>query len=128
MFTCANKKCIPNWWRCDTADDCGDNSDELDCANSYPSPQGNKSPDVSVCSDNHYQCNTGECINESWICDGQKDCPNGDDESNCGAVTKCTTSEFKCRIDSSCIPVSFVFNCVYYNFSTNKRLFLCLRC
>ena len=28
---CKNKNCIGDSWKCDSEDDCGDNSDETDC-------------------------------------------------------------------------------------------------
>ncbi len=31
QFTCENQRCIPLPWKCDDADDCGDNSDEVNC-------------------------------------------------------------------------------------------------
>lgn len=31
QFTCKNKFCKPLFWVCDTVNDCGDNSDELEC-------------------------------------------------------------------------------------------------
>ena len=30
-FKCDNHKCIPITWACDSADDCGDRSDEIAC-------------------------------------------------------------------------------------------------
>lgn len=31
QFTCKNKFCKPLFWVCDNVNDCGDNSDELEC-------------------------------------------------------------------------------------------------
>lgn len=32
QFTCKNKLCKPVFWLCDSVNDCGDNSDELECS------------------------------------------------------------------------------------------------
>ena len=39
---------------------------------------------TSYCSDDEYQCsgNNG-CVPIGWLCDGQPDCQNGDDENGC---------------------------------------------
>ncbi|KAF3833405.1 hypothetical protein F7725_024609 [Dissostichus mawsoni] len=37
QFHCSNGKCVPDWWRCNSMDECGDNSDEELCLDS-PSP------------------------------------------------------------------------------------------
>ena len=31
-FKCGNDKCVSAQWKCDGQDDCGDNSDEAQCA------------------------------------------------------------------------------------------------
>ena len=49
--------------------DCGDYADEATCE----------------CADGEVNC--GRCIPEAWWCDTVPDCPNGDDESNCGNRT-----------------------------------------
>jgi hypothetical protein len=33
-----------------------------------------------VCNDNEYQCQTGQCIQLSWVCDGEWDCSDASDE------------------------------------------------
>jgi hypothetical protein len=35
------------------------------------------------CKVNQYQCKSGECILNSWVCDGVKDCDDGSDEAVC---------------------------------------------
>lgn len=71
-FSCANHNCINADWRCDFDDDCGDNSDELNC------PQ-------STCETNGgYKCGNkttgGICLRKEWKCDGQLDCRDKSDE------------------------------------------------
>ena len=29
------------------------------------------------------QCDSGSCISSSWVCDGDSDCPGGEDEIDC---------------------------------------------
>lgn len=69
-FSCANGRCLIDLWRCDTQDDCGDNSDEIGC-------------ESTVCAPDYFRCSSGMCISKSWLCDAWKDCPNGEDEDNC---------------------------------------------
>ncbi len=37
------------------------------------------------CGENGYQCYDGSCIENSKICDFDKDCLNNEDEAECGA-------------------------------------------
>lgn len=63
---------------------------------------------VSPCLSLEYQCNDRiTCIHKSWVCDGEKDCPGGDDETapNCQNIT-CRPDQFQCK-DRSCIPGHF---------------------
>ncbi|XP_025834721.1 sortilin-related receptor-like isoform X2 [Agrilus planipennis] len=112
MFLCKNKNCIPSWWKCDMADDCGDNSDEEGCF--YPSsviPTTDLATTMKphVCPQDYFQCATGECISLSWICDGSRDCKGGEDEMHCEGARHCSDAdEFKCRMDGSCIDITKV--------------------
>ncbi|KAG0716890.1 Low-density lipoprotein receptor-related protein 1 [Chionoecetes opilio] len=84
MFVCASTyKCIPFWWKCDTQDDCGDNSDEPEECRPY------------ICTPGQFQCINGTCIHPSQICDNHKHCPDGSDESDCDEYV-CVLSQFKC--------------------------------
>ncbi|XP_065210079.1 low-density lipoprotein receptor-related protein 6 [Planococcus citri] len=55
---------------------------------------------IPPCDKEHYNCDqmSGECIPNTWRCDGTVDCPDGSDEENC---PKCV-DEFKCA-DGFCV-------------------------
>jgi len=40
--------------------------------------------DFVDCPMNQYRCPNAQCIMSEWLCDGQVDCPNAEDESSCG--------------------------------------------
>lgn len=71
QFHCSNGKCIPDWWRCNSMDECGDNSDEEMCVDSPFSFQ--------PCSLNQFPCLSRytriyTCLPHSLRCDGSIDC------------------------------------------------------
>lgn len=33
------------------------------------------------CSDDKFRCSSGACVNRNWLCNGFRDCHDGDDES-----------------------------------------------
>lgn len=41
-----------------------------------------------TCLPNHFRCNSGACIMNSWVCDGYKDCTDGSDEDACPTSSK----------------------------------------
>ena len=49
----------------------------------------------------HNTCDNGVCVSSDSICDGIKDCDDGEDEINC----TCGHDQFQCN-DGTCIPVS----------------------
>jgi len=69
QFTCENKRCISQSWRCDNEDDCGDRSDEMNC---------------EACKEGEFTCGNGKCIRQSWRCDLDNDCGDESDEMDCG--------------------------------------------
>lgn len=68
-WQCANKRCIPEAWRCDSENDCGDNSDEdvYNCAS-------------RICQPGYFKCANNHCIPQDWKCDVDNDCGDYSDE------------------------------------------------
>ncbi|GAA6231029.1 low-density lipoprotein receptor-related protein 12 isoform X2 [Lates japonicus] len=84
QFHCSNGKCIPDWWRCNSMDECGDNSDEELCVDSPFSFQ--------PCSLNQFPCLSRytriyTCLPHSLRCDGSIDCQDLGDEIDCDVPT-----------------------------------------
>lgn len=112
MFRCDNKKCVPYWWKCDSVDDCGDNSDERGCGNGELStePSVISTLQPRICRDHQFQCYNGDCMDYTGVCDGTPDCTNGEDELHCDGFVGCRSDQFKCRLDGSCIALINVCN------------------
>ncbi|XP_055841442.1 sortilin-related receptor-like [Episyrphus balteatus] len=114
MFQCSNTKCIPMWWKCDNVNDCGDNSDELGCNNSKTLTTPNESinskgiQENKKCSFAEFECDSGSCISKAYVCDGTKDCINGEDEEHCieNANDTCRKDQFRCIADKTCLPIT----------------------
>ena len=80
--------------------DCVDGEDEIDC--------GNRTVDnrTEVCKADEFTCLEHHfCVHSSWTCDGDRDCPDGSDESEevCKDGVECESDEFRCG-DGKCIP------------------------
>jgi hypothetical protein len=89
-------ECIPGSWVCDISwVDCSNGADEADCA-----PESCEDQGLADCGD-------GQCVYDSWFCDGWADCANGGDEADCAPASCEDQGLFDCG-DGQCIPTSYV--------------------
>jgi len=113
MFKCKSEQCIPFWWKCDGVADCSDRSDEEDCGPIKNRTAGQVTtskpfePAVVGCSANKFQCHNGQCIWSAWLCDGENDCHDGEDELQvvCQDKKTCTPGQFRCEFSGQCVGI-----------------------
>ncbi|KAH3783713.1 uncharacterized protein LOC127842701 [Dreissena polymorpha] len=66
----------------------------LNVTNARVSDTGCRSP--------NHPCGSGECIDTRSVCDGNPDCPDGSDESNCSSIV-CTEGTTACPQGKGCL-------------------------
>nr|XP_022311596.1 mucin-5AC-like [Crassostrea virginica] len=65
--------------------------------------------DHYLCESHSFHCSEMLCIPSSWVCDGERNCPDGRDEglTICNKDRVCPTDEYKCS-NFRCIPGSWL--------------------
>jgi len=71
--------------------DCEDGSDEMECQTLTTTTTVSPKVRSQTCSPYFFEC-SGICIPNKWKCDGELDCPKGQDESNCDISTTLSPS------------------------------------
>ncbi|XP_049874971.1 sortilin-related receptor isoform X1 [Pectinophora gossypiella] len=110
MFKCDNGNCLPYWWRCDSINDCGDNSDEVGCGMFTPETSSVRPEHEAFspkCGKAQFMCSPGVCIPLQWVCDTAEDCADGLDERGCKdpitRIQTCAADETPCLDGRGCV-------------------------
>ncbi|KAF6033653.1 hypothetical protein EB796_008036 [Bugula neritina] len=87
--------CYPPTSKCNFFIDCVDGSDELNCT--YVSTK---------CSESEFQCDNGECIDSSFVCDSNADCLDASDEHEHKCYDHiCGPNHYACSATGKCIDI-----------------------
>ncbi|KAK1127010.1 hypothetical protein K0M31_004624 [Melipona bicolor] len=103
-FQCDGTRCIPVDWRCDGHLDCADHTDETECGECTVSSSSSSSSSINstkimkkpilamnTISKSALHCGQRRCMSASHICNGEMDCPWGQDERYCYLSFKLST-------------------------------------
>ncbi|XP_028318085.1 low-density lipoprotein receptor-related protein 2 isoform X3 [Gouania willdenowi] len=113
-FLCRDRRsCVSERKVCDGRSDCSDGSDEVNCPSVAPLAPPQKKNTVR-CRLGSRLCGDGtECVLNSHVCDGERDCGDGSDEDGCEVTTtpqspsaSCSSPSVQCPGSSVCLEPS----------------------
>ncbi|EDW48843.1 putative vitellogenin receptor isoform X1 [Drosophila sechellia] len=116
-FKCrSGRECIRREFRCDGQKDCGDGSDELSCelekGNHNQSQIQPWSTSSLACRPHLFDCQDGECVDLSRVCNNFPDCTNGHDEGpKCATACRSASGRQVCQHKCRATPSGAVCSC-----------------
>ncbi|XP_072514298.1 uncharacterized protein [Salminus brasiliensis] len=100
-------RCIPESFLCDGERDCADGTDEAGCPSATVAPSDKPSTEPSCKTPSSLCAGSSVCVNQSQLCDGKLDCPDGFDELHC--LHACSDpGQFLCKNKRKCIKQALV--------------------
>uniref|UniRef100_A0A3B4ZHF0 LDL receptor related protein 8 n=1 Tax=Stegastes partitus TaxID=144197 RepID=A0A3B4ZHF0_9TELE len=111
---CNTSECVPLMWSCDGDPDCSDSSDE------GPERCGGDGVPYLLnrranCTAGEFRCANGECVRLTWKCDGDPDCKDKSDESDCRDFTtfvKCLHGDRDLKVKFLvCVALTALLTC-----------------
>lgn len=113
QYRCANGlKCIPKSWICNGINDCAGGDDESStlCNSTieFGNKQINSDPTRCLVKD-QFICNNGVCLDSHLLCNGENDCGDFSDESQCN-VNECET-KIVCAQKCQDMPIGYRCSC-----------------
>ena len=108
-ISCHSGECVPISARCNGYEDCSDGSDERSCGSNFLFDFIFHSIFIQFlgCNLGEHRCDSGECVDKSFICNGIVDCPNDNsDERNCpapGIIPVPSPQPAGCRADTQIV-------------------------
>lgn len=118
-YRCNDGSCVFVSRRCDGVPQCRDGSDEWNCpitvASTTTPPWWLRTTPPSCDTRFNFRCFDGTCIVQAYLCNGYRDCLQGEDEdgSRCGTGAPgvfCPDSYFRCFATRACVAPSLVCN------------------
>ncbi|XP_059575567.1 CD320 antigen isoform X1 [Alligator mississippiensis] len=111
LWQCRTSRlCLPRGHLCNGRRDCPDGTDEsaeacqLHEALSSAGPS-TASTEAPLCSAGEFRCVEGGCVPLQQMCDGERDCTDGSDESTCSTPgLPCGPHLWQCRTSRLCLP------------------------